>query len=554
MPYKIVEQISYDPTARDLSVEVAKAKATGADALLMVSRLNDAILLTRELIKQRWSPMAVLSMGPGWYEEQYLKTLGKMSDGPLSFVPWYDPHKKLTKQLEVRSPKPIQGSTSTPITSTRSRLCLWRRTRSSAHARPTRKRSPTLSARPTSPTSELGPGIQFNERGQNDKLKNAAIQNRGGKLLTVAPKGASNAKPNGPSPPTTSAPDVTERHVMAGLVPAIHAFLIGTRTWMPGTRPGTTAERPLLAKIRYGLGRAGADRHLSQRRRRRGPHRPRLWADGARPVGDLRRGARGQFHFGEMMTIAMYIAVMLFSAFHLDPLIMLVPIAAVLFAFGYVLQKRPDQSVHHPARAQPVPAAGGDGHHHRQCAADRVRPGRANVQTSYGYDSFQIGPLIVDATKLYAGLAAIVVAAALFGFFRYTRARHRDPRLRRQLHRRASGRAQRQAALRADLRPRRRLRWRRRLMLVLIVDVTPALGPAYTLLAFVIVITGGLGSMPGALIGGVLIGLTEAMAGLLFTPSAKSMFSFAILVLVLLFRPQGIMGKRAAGEGGMIAR
>jgi branched-chain amino acid transport system permease protein len=83
-------------------------------------------------------------------------------------------------------------------------------------------------------------------------------------------------------------------------------------------------------------------------------------------------------------------------------------------------------------------------------------------------------------------------------------------------------------------------------MLLLIFDVTPAVGPAYTLLAFVIVITGGLGSMPGALIGGILIGLTEAMAGLLFTPSAKSMFSFAILVLVLLFRPQGIMGKRAA--------
>jgi branched-chain amino acid transport system permease protein len=66
----------------------------------------------------------------------------------------------------------------------------------------------------------------------------------------------------------------------------------------------------------------------------------------------------------------------------------------------------------------------------------------------------------------------------------------------------------------------------------------------YTLLAFVIVITGGLGSMPGALVGGVLIGLTEAMAGLFFTPSAKSMFAFAILVLVLLFRPQGIMGKK----------
>ena len=82
-------------------------------------------------------------------------------------------------------------------------------------------------------------------------------------------------------------------------------------------------------------------------------------------------------------------------------------------------------------------------------------------------------------------------------------------------------------------------------ILVLIIDVTPPLGPSYTLLAFVIVIVGGLGSMPGALLGGVLIGMTEALAGLLFTPSAKSMFAFAILVLVLLFRPQGILGKPA---------
>ena len=101
MPYKILDTISYDPAARDLSVEISKAKATGAEALLVVSRLNDAILLTREMVKQRWTPMAVLSMGPGWYEDQYLKTLGKLSDGPLSFVPWYDPNKKLSKALEA---------------------------------------------------------------------------------------------------------------------------------------------------------------------------------------------------------------------------------------------------------------------------------------------------------------------------------------------------------------------------------------------------------------------------------------------------------------------
>src|SRR6476469_5235773 len=52
LPYTLVDTIAYDPAARDLSVEVAKAKATGADALLMVSRFNDAILITRELVKQ----------------------------------------------------------------------------------------------------------------------------------------------------------------------------------------------------------------------------------------------------------------------------------------------------------------------------------------------------------------------------------------------------------------------------------------------------------------------------------------------------------------------
>jgi branched-chain amino acid transport system substrate-binding protein len=195
MPYKIVEQISYDPTARDLSVEVAKAKATGADALLMVSRLNDAILLTRELIKQRWSPMAVLSMGPGWYEEQYLKTLGKMSDGPLSFVPWYDPHKKLTKQLEDALAKAYPGiNLNTNHVYTFEALLVAADAFKRARSTEPKALADAIRATNITDNVSIGPGIQFNEKGQNDKLKNAAIQNRGGKLLTVAPKGASNAK------------------------------------------------------------------------------------------------------------------------------------------------------------------------------------------------------------------------------------------------------------------------------------------------------------------------------------------------------------------------
>ena len=250
------------------------------------------------------------------------------------------------------------------------------------------------------------------------------------------------------------------------------------------------------------------------------------------------------FAHGEMMTVAMYLAVVLFAYLGLDPLVMMLPIAALLFGVGYVMQlvvinpfiTRPEHSQFMLLVAVAIIIVNG--------LLMIFGPDAQAVQTSYSFDSFAIGPLIVDATKLYAGLAAVLVAAALFAFFQFA----------------PLGKAIRACAdnytgaLVVGLDVKRLYALSFGLgaacvgaagaIIVLIVDVTPPLGPAYTLLAFVIVITGGLGSMPGALLGGVLIGLTEAMAGLLFTPSAKSMFAFAILVLVLLFRPQGIMGKR----------
>ena len=202
MPYKVVDTIAYDPTARDLSVEVAKAKASGAEALIMTSRLNDAILITRELVKQRWNPMAVLSMGPGWYEDQYLKTLGKLADGPLSFVPWYDPNKKLTKQLEAAHKKAFPDiNLNTNHVYTFEALLVAADAVKRAGSTNPKALADAIRATSIKDNVSPGPGIQFNAKGQNDKLKNSAIQNRGGKLVTVAPKEAANAKPELPMRP-----------------------------------------------------------------------------------------------------------------------------------------------------------------------------------------------------------------------------------------------------------------------------------------------------------------------------------------------------------------
>lgn len=204
MPYKIVETIAYDPKARDLSVEIAKAKGTKADALLVVSRLNDAILLTRELIKQRWDGMGVLSMGPGWYEDQYLKTLGKMSDGPVSFVPWYDPTKKMTKALSAALAKahPDVNLNTNHVYTFEALLVAADAYKRAGSADPTALADAIRKTNITDNVSP-GPGIQFDAKGQNDKLRNSAIQNRGGKLVTVAPKGATDAKVQWPATPYT---------------------------------------------------------------------------------------------------------------------------------------------------------------------------------------------------------------------------------------------------------------------------------------------------------------------------------------------------------------
>ena len=202
MPYTVADEISYDPAARDLSVEVTKAKATNADAILIVGRLNDAMLITRELVKQRWTPQAILSMGPGWYEDQYFKTLGKLSDGPMSFVPWYDPNKKLSQKLEAALAKSNPGvNMNTNHVYTFEALLVAADAFKRAGTTDPKALADAIRTTNIANNVSIGPGIQFNAKGQNDKIKGGAIQNRGGKLITIAPKEAANGQPQWPMKP-----------------------------------------------------------------------------------------------------------------------------------------------------------------------------------------------------------------------------------------------------------------------------------------------------------------------------------------------------------------
>jgi branched-chain amino acid transport system substrate-binding protein len=138
-------------------------------------------------------------MGPGWYEDQYLKTLGKLSDGPISFVPFEDPTKKLSKALQAELAKAYPGiNLSTNHVYTFEALLIAADAYKRAGSSDPKALAEAIRTTNITENASIGPGIQFNAKGQNDKLKNGTIQNRGGKLVTLAPKDAADAKPEWP--------------------------------------------------------------------------------------------------------------------------------------------------------------------------------------------------------------------------------------------------------------------------------------------------------------------------------------------------------------------
>jgi len=251
------------------------------------------------------------------------------------------------------------------------------------------------------------------------------------------------------------------------------------------------------------------------------------------------------FAHGEFAVVGMYAAFLLFRSLGLDPLVTMLPIAALFFVVGFALQAALINSFVGRAEHEQFILLVGIGIVIANVLLMTFGPDARPANLPYGFDSYLIGPLIVDKVRVYAAVAAVGIAAALFAFFRYT----------------DTGTAIRACAdnlvgaavVGLNVKRLYAITFGIGLacvgaagaLMVMIADAAPSLGPAYTLLAFIIVIVGGLGSMAGALVGGILIGVSEALAGFIIEPSMKSMFSFALLIAVLVLRPRGLMGRRA---------
>jgi branched-chain amino acid transport system permease protein len=74
--------------------------------------------------------------------------------------------------------------------------------------------------------------------------------------------------------------------------------------------------------------------------------------------------------------------------------------------------------------------------------------------------------------------------------------------------------------------------------------IAPGVGESLAVKGFAVLILGGLGSIPGAIVGGLVLGVSEAMAAGFISSAYKDVIAFFVMIIVLLFRPEGLLGKR----------
>lgn len=250
------------------------------------------------------------------------------------------------------------------------------------------------------------------------------------------------------------------------------------------------------------------------------------------------------FAHGEFAVLAMYAAWAMFGAWGVDPILAAVPIAAGCFAIGYVLQRGLISPFVGRAEHEQFILLVGVAMILVNLLLMGFGPDARPVNLPYALDSYEIGPVILDKARLVAGGVALALTAAVVAFFRLTRTG--------TAIRACADNLLGAAVIGLDVKRLYALTFGIGLacvgaagaMMVTIADASPVLAHGFTLQGFIIVIIGGLGSLAGALLGGVLIGVAEALAGFLWQPSMKAMVGFLLLIAVLVLRPQGLLGRR----------
>ena len=252
------------------------------------------------------------------------------------------------------------------------------------------------------------------------------------------------------------------------------------------------------------------------------------------------------FAHGDMMVWGMYLAFVLATQAGLDPYLSFALCAAALFLLGVAVQRGlVDRIVDAPHEMQ-ILLMLGVALVLENLALAVFGPEPARIRSALARLTWEVGPLYVDVARLVTFAVAILLTLALWLFLfrtelgRLIRASADNPYGARvigadvrRIYAAAFGiGAACVGAAGALVAP--------------ILPFQPTTGLSLSVTSFNIVIIGGMGSLVGAFMGGLLVSVAESLGAVFLRPSLKELFSFGLLILILLLRPAGLFGRRAA--------
>src|SRR5712692_11187334 len=205
MPFRVLESIAYDPRAQDLSVEVTKIRALKPDLVLVVTRAADAIKLVRDMVRQRFEPMGIISPGaPGLYDEEFYEALGPLADYHAYANPWANPKGDMAQALE-KAFKPANPNYRFAVECfnvgfTFEALLVAADGFKRAGTTNGAELMKAIRATNIADHVMIGPAIKFDEKGQNVGIPSAVVQNRNRTPTVVLPATAATMAPVLPMP------------------------------------------------------------------------------------------------------------------------------------------------------------------------------------------------------------------------------------------------------------------------------------------------------------------------------------------------------------------
>jgi branched-chain amino acid transport system permease protein len=247
---------------------------------------------------------------------------------------------------------------------------------------------------------------------------------------------------------------------------------------------------------------------------------------------------------GPMLMLGAYITFWLFSTVGLNPYLSLLFSMPILFLLGLLLQHFLVRRVVDAPELSSLLLTFGIAIALVNMAQLAFTSDLRAVEFLTG--SFVLGPFAFSKSRVVACLFAVLITAAAFLFLQRTRlgkairavSQNREVAQVcginvQQIHLLAFGMASALAAAGGSL-------------VAVMVAIQPEMGQIYTLKSFLVIVLGGAGNYPGALLGGLLLGLIEQLSSLFLTTQVNEAVAYVLLVVVLLVRPTGLLGGRAS--------